>query len=97
MGGRLWYLERHWGDRAPVTVDAARAEGKGLAPTDAVLVKSYTSGKGQSVDLYKSAWLASQMTGDTWTGGEPGNFIVIYRTNAAGKVFTIVAATGNNP
>jgi hypothetical protein len=97
------YLERHWGDQGAVTMDAARTESKALIPTDASLVKTYTATGGRTVDLYTSNSLVDRFKvgpgpyGNPWTGSDPGTFIVLYRTDASNRVFTILAAIGDNP
>lgn len=95
--GRVWRIERVWGDRAPVSADAAQAEGRSLIPSDAALSQRYTASGGRTVDLYRSASLPAQMPTATWTGGEPGDLIVIPRVRDDGTVTSIVVATGNNP
>lgn len=97
--GRVSYIEYHWGDKAPVSLDIARSQITPLLPADAVLVKSYTS-RDRPVDLYSSTSLATIYRTDSkllWVGGEPGNFIILYRLDQSGRVFTALIALGNNP
>jgi hypothetical protein len=94
---RVRRLERKWGDARPVTFEAARAESVTLIPSDSSLIETYTARGDRTVDLYVSPVLAELLPSDLWTGGEPGNLIVIYRTQAPNKITSIVMATGNNP
>lgn len=102
----LNHIERVWGDQNAVTFDAARAEGKRLAPSDATLVRSYTSKSGSAVDLYLSNALIPRFPPETsplgpnfpwWTNGSPGNFVIVYRPGTSGRVTSIVVALGDIP
>lgn len=99
MDNALWHLERHWGDKGALAIDVARGESKSLLPADAEFVRTYTAKGDRTVDLYSSKWLAGRFgPGFEWSGdADPGSCIVLYRTDAAGRVFTILLATGNNP
>lgn len=97
MDGNLWRLERIWGDFAAVELDVARDGGQRLIPSDARLVRTYSTTDGRTVDLYKSESLGVRFPDSRWTGGEAGDFIVLYRIRGDGLVTSLVAATGNNP
>jgi hypothetical protein len=95
--GRANYVERVWGDRNAVPLADAQAAGRALAPADAQLTRTYTSRNDRQVDLYRSTALKDALPNNPWIGGEPGDFIVIYRQLPTGRVTSIVVATGNNP
>ena len=98
MGDNVWRIERTWGDRGAVPLEAARAESRSLIPPDARFVRTYAARGDRPVDLYTSESLKSRFPASPWTGGEPGDLIVIYRTRPSdGRVTSIVLATGNNP
>jgi hypothetical protein len=99
----VWHLEKSWGSTG-VSLDEARAESKTLIPSDSQLQQTYTSANDQLVDLYTSEALKSRfpesqqlgsMTLSMWPGGEPGDFIVIYR-RTGDRVTSIVLGIGNN-
>lgn len=94
--GNVEYVERVWGDRNAVTLEDARKESKQFVPTDAKFVRTYTSRSGSTVDLYRSESLKGRFGANDWTGGKPGDFIILYR-NQTGRTTTFIAATGNNP
>lgn len=94
--GNVSYVERVWGDRNALPIEDARKESKQVIPADAKFVKTYTSQGGSTVDLYKSESLKGRFKGNEWTGGKPGDFIILYR-NQTGRTTTFIAATGNNP
>jgi hypothetical protein len=94
--GNVSYIERVWGDRNALPIEDARKASKQFIPADAKFVKTYTSQGGSTVDLYKSESLKGRFKGDEWTGGKPGDFIILYR-NQTGRTTTFIAATGNNP
>lgn len=100
----VWYIERQWSTENAVTPDAVEAESQSLIPADSQFVKTYTpEGRPETtVNLYMSESLKSRfnpedsITGDWWTGGEPGNFTVQYNQYDAG-VTRMIIALGNNP
>jgi hypothetical protein len=94
--GNVEYVERVWGDRNAVPIEEARKESKQFIPADAKFVRTYTSNSGSTVDLYKSESLKGRFAADDWTGGKPGDFIVLYR-NQTGRTTTFIISTGNNP
>jgi hypothetical protein len=94
--GNVEYVERVWGDRNAVPIEEARKESKLFIPADAKFVRTYTSQGGSTVDLYRSESLKGRFGADDWTGGKPGDFIVLYR-NQTGRTTTFIAAMGNNP
>lgn len=94
---RLNYVEYSYKNAGlPPLVDEAKKKAATIYPEDAVLVRSYDARSGNPVDLFKSASLAAALPKEEWSGGEPGNFIVIYRVTT-GRVTSFVVATGNNP
>jgi hypothetical protein len=94
--GNVSYIERVWGHRNALPVEDARKASKQFIPADAKFVKTYTSQGGSTVDLYKSESLQDRFKDNEWTGGKPGDFIILYR-NQTGRTTTFIAATGNNP
>ena len=95
--GNIQYLERVFADDQP-TLDAARAEAQALIPEDSQFLETY-SPEGMpelAVDLYVSESLKERFDNSRFTGGEPGNFTVIYGV-FDDRVPRIVIATGNNP
>jgi hypothetical protein len=97
LGDRLNYVERSYSTAGlPPLLDDAKKTAATIYPEDAVFVRTYTTDTGREVDLFKSESLAKSMPGEQWSGGEPGNFIVIYRVTS-GRVTSFVVATGNNP
>jgi hypothetical protein len=91
-----WDIEQRWSEAGALSMDEARLASKMLIPQDSVFVRTYTSQGGRTVDLYTSEWLKGRFAEQLFIGGEPGNFIVLYRA-ATGKVTSIIVATGNNP
>lgn len=94
--GNVNYIERVWGDRNSVRIEEARRESRNFIPADAEFVRTYTSRGGSTVDLYKSESLKSRFSADDWTGGQPGDFIILYR-NQTGRTTTFIIGVGNNP
>ncbi|MCA1633222.1 MAG: hypothetical protein LC785_06020 [Acidobacteria bacterium] len=94
--GNVEYIERVWGDRNAVPIEEAREESKQFIPADAKFVKTYTSRSGSTVDQYRSESLKGRFSDDDWTGGKPGDFIILYR-NQTGRTTTFIIGTGNNP
>jgi hypothetical protein len=96
--GKLVHIEQ---EIQPQSLEDARTLSKTLMPADAQLVGSYVAEFGLPVELYFSPSLIAQLPGENWTGGEPGNFIVIYGQygppEGTGPVTDLLVATGNNP
>jgi hypothetical protein len=73
------------------------------APVDAILLETYLTQVGSTVDLFYSASLADQFpaNSDMWINGEPGQFIIGYGgynpANGINEVTRIVMGLGNNP
>lgn len=91
-----------WRNFVPArSINYAYGAMNGFMPKDAVLLETY-SPEGRSdviVDLYMSQSLAAHLgdAGD-WTGGEPGNFTVVFNLSPVEDGVTgMVIATGNNP
>ena len=97
VGDRIAHIERVWGDQDTKTIDFASGASKLLLPDDAALVRTYTTRDGRTVDLYHSRSLAPLFPAERFVEGEPGDFIVLYRMRADGRVASIVIALGNNP
>ncbi len=97
---RVWNLNRQYRGN-PESITVAKAEAKLLSPTDAKFIKTYTSRTGSPVDLFLSQSLKDrfQFPNNNWSGGVPGNFIVIYHpvTNSSNQISSFVMGTGNNP
>ena len=97
----VWYIECEWSAEDAVSLEDARTEADGLIPVDSQFVGTY-SPEGMPelvVDLYMSESLKTRFdsaTGDWWTGGEPGNFIVVYGV-FDDTVRRMVISLGNNP
>lgn len=100
-----WFIEQQWASDDVRTYDAARSAAQRLAPLDSTLVRTFQKND-RTIDLYHSEWLksrfpATQKIGDAdhsfWDGGEPGDFIVLYRADADGRVTSFVISIGNNP
>lgn len=84
------------GIEPPVSLAEARALAPQLLPLDAKAGESYTAPSGSPVDRFSSAALADRFEPFSFVGGEPGDLIVIYRTDDRG-VFGLVVGLGNNP
>jgi len=98
LDGRINHLERVWGDRDTKTQAFALGAVMGHFPRDAKKVESYTSPRsGNPVDRYHSDSLAALFPAENFIGGNPGDFIVIYRMSTPGKVTSAVVGIGNNP
>jgi hypothetical protein len=95
-GGRVAYLEHTWGDRDAKSRDFAEGASKPFLPSDAKIVEEYKARSGNSVVRYNSPSLAALFPAASFTGGNPGDFIVIFR-DITGKVTSYLIAVGNNP
>lgn len=95
--GRVSYLEHTWGDKDSKTRAYATGAAKPFLPRDAQLIEEYKNPRsGSTVERYRSASLAKLFPAASFMGGEPGDFIVIYR-DVTGKVTSYLIAVGNNP
>lgn len=94
--GNVKYIERSYGDQNAVSIEQARKESKSFIPKDAKFVKTYKSQSGSTVDLYQSESLKSRFSEESYIGGKPGDFIILYR-NQTGKTTTFIISVGNNP
>lgn len=94
---RVAHLERTWGDRDPKQKAFVLGALGALLPADKQLVGPVASSGGTQGELYRSEALAKAFPAEAFTGGEPGQFVVLYRTNPTGGVTSAVAALGNNP
>ena len=86
-----------WPDEG-VGIEHTRTERAKLISLDAEFVKQYNPQESPelTVELYTSEWLKSRFTEDAWTGGQPGDFIIIYIVGD-GAIKRMIMATGNNP
>lgn len=97
MGGeKAAYVELRF--EPEVQLVEAEQAAAAVLPADAKLIERYSpEGRPEAVvDLYESAALAEQFVADVWTGGEPGQFIVLYKV-FDDVVTAAIVATGNNP
>lgn len=94
---RLWHLEHSWGDQNAKSREFAEGAATPFLPADGKKVQEYKStGSGSTVVLYHSDGLAALFAPESFIGGEPGDFVVIYR-DITGKVTGFVIGLGNNP
>jgi hypothetical protein len=95
---KVWNLQKVFRVKPP-TIEVARVEAKAFSPKDAQPIKTYTAPNGSTVDLFLSQSLKDRFPSEKWTGGEPGNFIVIYHLdiNSPKQVTSFTIAPGNNP
>jgi hypothetical protein len=95
-GDLVQHIERTYDP--PVPIAQAKQDITSLLPADATLIETYTpEGRPETtVDLYSSPSLAIQLPADAWPGGEPGQFIVLYKDFGEG-VAVVIIGTGNNP
>ncbi|MBW2342482.1 MAG: DUF4124 domain-containing protein [Deltaproteobacteria bacterium] len=99
------HFERSWGETG-IAKRQAMIEIEKMIPSDSKFIRSYSApSSGSTVRLYFSKSLISRFPktigiGNSefslWTGGEPGNFIVIFKEKK-GKVTRVLIAIGNNP
>ena len=98
LEGRILNLTRQWGDRNPQSREAAREEARSLMPRDAQFLSNTTArGSGNPVEIYRSESLAPLFPPGNFVGGAPGDFVIIYQINAAGRVTSAILGIGNNP
>ena len=96
MDGNAGYLEWVYGDLDAVTIDEARNASKEFIPTDSTLIRTYQMESGNVVDLYYSEALKKRFSDEDWIGGEPGNFIVMFKPNRE-RISSFIIGVGNNP
>jgi hypothetical protein len=96
MDANAGYLEWVYGDVDAVSIDEARNASKEFIPTDSTLIRTYQLDSGYMVDLYSSESLKNRFSGEDWIGGEPGNFIVMFKPNR-NRVSSFIIGVGNNP
>ena len=94
---RVAHLERTWGDRDAKSKDFVMGALATLLPADKKLIGQVASSGGTPGELYRSEALAMAFTPAAFIGGEPGDFVILFRTQAGGRITSIVAAIGNNP
>ena len=105
QNGNICDFERNWGETG-ISKQQAMIEIIKMIPSDSKFIKSYSAPYTRNtVYLYFSESLISRFPktirfGNNelplWTGGEPGNFIVIFNEKRK-KVTRVVIAIGNNP
>lgn len=100
--GNVWFIERQWGNNR-ADMDAVEIESKGLIPSDSDYIETYSPEGSPEiiVNLYHSESLKDRFKDEDsfsgwWTGGEPGDFTIIYNVYD-GLVGRMIIATGNNP
>lgn len=94
---RVAHLERIWGDANAKTVDFVLGATKSMIPADAKEVRAIKSAGGSPGILYHSGVLASVFPAASFINGDPGDFVLLFRTNSAGSVTSAVMGLGNNP
>ncbi|MEZ4512755.1 MAG: hypothetical protein R3C62_12830 [Chloroflexota bacterium] len=100
----VWMISRQWQTGSFATIEEAQSESSTLIPTDSQLIETYSpAGLPEiTIDLYFSESLKARfddedsLFGSWWTGGEPGNFIVLFNT-PDGEVSGMIISIGNNP
>lgn len=98
FGDNVLHIERIYDE--PVSIDFATGGTNMLLPQDRTRLQTYSPpGRPETlVDLYHSPSLAEYLGDNSmWSGGEPGQFIVLFKVNPAGTVDRVIVATGNNP
>jgi hypothetical protein len=97
--GNVWYIERQWPVDDAVTPEMIEMESRNLIPPDSQLVQTYSpEGRPETVvNLYMSESLKSRFqTPELWSGGDDGQFIVLYELYDYGVTRMVINA-GNNP
>jgi hypothetical protein len=94
---RVAHLERYWSDNDAKTKAFVLGALGSMLPDDKQLIGPVASSGGTQGEHYRSATLAQAFPAASFTGGEPGDFIILYRTNPAGGVTSAVVAIGKNP
>lgn len=95
--GRVGHIEHSWGDQNKKSRAFADGATRPLIPNDAQLIEEYKSPRsGSTVVRYRSNSLAAILPAAAFTGGEPGDFIIIYR-DTTGQITSYIIALGNNP
>ena len=91
---RLAHLEHSWGDQNAKSREFAEGAATPFLPADRKKVREYKSTRsGSTVVLYHSDGLAALFAPESFIGGEPGDFVVIYR-DITGKVSGFVIGLG---
>lgn len=93
---RVEGIELQYADFNAMSPTDAKQLAELYLPEDRKLIETYTARDITAVHLYYSEWLKDRFPADTFIGGEPGQFIVLY-TPIDGKVTRIIMGTGNNP
>lgn len=97
QGDRVAHLERTWGDRDPKSKPFVMGALGSLLPADKQLVGAVKSSGGTPGDLYRSEALAKVFPPEAFVNGEPGQFIILFRTRPDGMITSAVVGLGNNP
>ncbi len=96
--GVVWYIERSWGSRETVSLEAARGAGRGLMPADARLARTVNPSDDQVLDIYASDSLAPRFRPTAWNGGRPGTYTVRYRVRpGSDQVVAMQFRLGDGP
>jgi hypothetical protein len=72
-------VTRTWNPETPL--EAGRTEIKAYMPADAQFIQTLTV-RNITVDVYRSAWLATRFGKGDWGKGEPGSFTILCQTTA---------------
>ena len=97
QSGRVWHLELMF-EGTGLTADSARQEAMNYVPADAQRVETYSPRQMPelSVELFMSESLAKRFEDDLFTGGVPGNFVIVYALHD-GRTTRAVIGLGNSP
>jgi hypothetical protein len=96
--GLVWYIERTWGPREVVSLEAARGASRELMPADARLSRTDNPSDDQVFDVHASDSLMPRFRPTAWNGGRPGTFTVRYRVRAgSGQVTAMQFRLGDGP
>jgi hypothetical protein len=80
----------------PASLAHAKAAVERLLPADSELVGTLGLSNGRTADLYRSARLGATMASPT-PGVARGQFVVVYQTNGAGQVESVLLSVGGVP
>lgn len=94
---RVAHLERTWGDRDAKSKPFVMGALGSLLPADKQLVGEVKSRGGTPGELYRSEALAKVFPPEAFPNGEPGQFVILFRTLPNGMITSAVVGLGNNP
>jgi hypothetical protein len=84
-----------FGDGKSATFDEARAVVATMLPTDRTAVGTISAGPNRVAEVYHSDRLAGKVAPPTKS--VPGQFVVVYESDASGKVSSVLAMVGDVP